>query len=366
VRERFAFLLGAVVERMAELAGPRHRELVRGMISELDAIADPAERRRFALGAIAAIVRLALTGYRGIAVDAPGEFVDVSEPEDGANLGGPSMTKLTTRQLLRRHAWPFAATFASLTALLLANHAMRHLPRLVERNVPAGTIVETMLLALPHTLALTIPMAVLVAVTWVFTRLGADGVLAAAQRERHGVRRLVAPVLGAAMIIAALTSVSNTQIVPRANARLAAVLAGAPRELTDRTMTIGELREAARSARTDAGPNAATRAAAYEVEIHKKFALAAACVVLALAGAAIPLRFPRGGLGLVIGASGVVFSGYYVSLIAGESLADRLVISPFLAMWMTNALLLAIVLLLVWRRGTPAATDGAESLAIGR
>jgi lipopolysaccharide export system permease protein len=78
-------------------------------------------------------------------------------------------------------------------------------------------------------------------------------------------------------------------------------------------------------------------------------------VVLALAGVASPLRFPRGGLGLLIGASGVVFSGYYVSLIAGESLADRLVISPFLAMWMTNALLLAIVLLLVWRRGTTGA-----------
>jgi lipopolysaccharide export LptBFGC system permease protein LptF len=350
---------------MAELAAPQHRELVRGMASELDAIADPAERRRFAVGAIAAIVRLALTGYRGTTVHAPGEFVGVSEPEDGADLGGPSMTKLTTRQLLRRHARPFAATFASLTALLLANHAVRQLPRLSERSVPAGSIVETLLLAVPHTLALTIPMAVFVAVSWVFTRLGAEGVLAAAQRERHGVRRLVAPVLGAAAVIAALTFVSNTQIVPRTNARLYAVLNGAPREPTDRTMTVGQLREAARSARSDAGPEAAARAAAYEVEIHKKFALAAACLVLALAGAAIPLRFPRGGVGLVIGASGVVFTGYYMSLVAGESLADRLVIPPFLAMWMANAFLLAIVLLLVWRPDRPRATGGAESLAIG-
>jgi lipopolysaccharide export LptBFGC system permease protein LptF len=365
VQRRSAFSLGRVVERMAELAAPQHRELVRGMASELDAIADPAERRRFAVGAIIAIVRLALFGYRGATVHAPGELAGASEPEDGATLGGPSMTQLTTRQLLRRHVTPFAVTFASVTGLLLANHAWRQIPELSARGVQAGTMVETMVLALPHILALTIPMAVLVAVSWVFTRLGAEGVLAAAQRERHGVRRLVAPVLGAAAVIAALTFVSNTQIVPRTNARLHAVLNGAPQEPTDRTMTIGQLREAARSARTDAGPEAATRAAAYEVEIHKKFALAAACVVLALAGAAIPLRFPRRGVGLVIGASGLVFTGYYVSLIAGESLADRLVISPFLAMWMANALLLAIVLLLVRQPGRPRATGGAGSLAIG-
>ena len=351
---------------MAGLAAPRHRELVRAMASELDAIADPAERRRFAVGAIAAVVHLVLFGYRGTVVHAPDEFVGVSALEDGAHLGGPSMTQLTTRQLLRRHAIPFALTLAALTGLLLARDVWRRLPELSARGAPAGTIVETLLLALPHTLALTIPMAVLVAVSWVFTQLGAEGVLVAMQRERHGFRRLVAPVLGAAAVIAALTFVSNTQILPRTNARLYTVLSGAPPEQpTDRTMTIGQLRDAARSARTDGGPEAAVRAAAYEVEIHKKFALAAACVVLALAGAVIPLRFPGRGVGLVIGASGVVFTGYYMSLIAGESLADRLVIPPFLAMWLANGLLLAVVLLFVWRPGRPHAAGGAGSLAIG-
>ena len=152
--------------------------------------------------------------------------------------------------------------------------------------------------------------------------LYATGVLTAAQRKRYGVHRLVAPVVGVSAVIAALLFVSNAQIVPRTNARLAAVLAGAPREPTDRTMTIGELREAARSALTDAGPDAAARAVAYEVEIQKKFGLAAACVVLALAGVTIALRFRRGGVGLVIGAGGVVFTGYYVLLVGGESLAE--------------------------------------------
>jgi lipopolysaccharide export LptBFGC system permease protein LptF len=364
VLRRTPLSLGSVVERMAELS-PRHRDLVRAMASELDSIDDPAERRRFAVGAIAAIVRLSLSGYGGSTVEAPGPCVGVSEPDDDVHLGGPSMLKLAARQLLRRHATAFTVAFASLTTLLVANSSLRQLPQLSARGVPAGTIVEVVLLALPHTLALTIPMAVFLSVSWVFTRPGMEGVLAAAQRERHGVRRLVAPVLGAAAVIAALTVVSNTQIVPRTNARLYALLSGAPRPPTDRTMTISELREAARSARTDAGRDAAARAAAYDVEIQKKFALAAACVVLALAAAAIALRIPRGGVGHVTLASGIVFTGYYLSLVAGESLADRQMISPFVGMWMANAFLLAVVLLLVWRPGRPRAEGGAESLAIG-
>jgi lipopolysaccharide export LptBFGC system permease protein LptF len=344
---RSPFALARIVERMGRLAPLCHRELVRGMVAELDSIADPAERTRFALGGTAAIARLAVSGYLQAAIP-----------------GGPSMSKLTNRQLLRRHATPFAFSAISLTLLLLGNHAVQQLPRMSARGVPAGTIVEVLLLALPLTMALSIPMAVFLAVSWVFARLGAEGVLASARRERHGIRRLVAPVLGAAAVLAALTFVSNTQVLPLANARIAAVLEGAPPTLTDRTMTVGELREAARTARTEPGADAAVRAAGYEVEIQKKFALAAACLVLAMAGAAITLRFPHGGVGLVLGASAFVFTGYYLSLLAGEALADRQVLSPLVAMWLANAFLLAVVLLLAWRPGRPDPTQGVETLAI--
>ena len=126
-------------------------------------------------------------------------------------------------------------------------------------------------------------------------------------------------------------------------------------------MTIGELRAAAGSA----GADALARAASYEVEIQKKYALAAACLVLALAGVAIALLFPRGGALLVIGAGCAVFGAYYVLLIAGESLADRLLVSPFVAMWTANALFLAAALLVLWRNRSPRDPYGAGSLAIG-
>ena len=89
-------------------------------------------------------------------------------------------------------------------------------------------------------------------------------------------------------------------------------------------------------------------AAGYQVEIEKKFALSVACLVFVLFGAPIALRFPRGGVGLTLGVSLVVFSLYYVGLIAGESLADRGVLSPFMAMWAANLLFTAVGLLL-WR-----------------
>jgi lipopolysaccharide export system permease protein len=76
----------------------------------------------------------------------------------------------------------------------------------------------------------------------------------------------------------------------------------------------------------------------YSVEIHKKFALSVACMNFVLIGIALALRFPRGGVGLVIGGSLVIFALFYVGLTTGENLADRGVISPALAMWLPNGI----------------------------
>jgi lipopolysaccharide export system permease protein len=98
----------------------------------------------------------------------------------------------------------------------------------------------------------------------------------------------------------------------------------------------------------------------YQVEIEKKFALAAACVVFVLLGAPLALRFPRGGVGLVIGASLGVFGMYYVGLIAGETLANQLILSPFLAMWLANIIftITGLVFLLLLRRSGSTSRGG--------
>jgi lipopolysaccharide export system permease protein len=95
----------------------------------------------------------------------------------------------------------------------------------------------------------------------------------------------------------------------------------------------------------------------YAVEIHKKFALAVACVVFVLLGAPIALRFPRGGVGLTIGVSIGVFGLYYVALIGGQSLGNRGIVPPALAMWGANILFGAAGVVLLYKLGTESATS---------
>jgi lipopolysaccharide export system permease protein len=83
----------------------------------------------------------------------------------------------------------------------------------------------------------------------------------------------------------------------------------------------------------------------FGVEIHKKYTLSIACFNFVLIGIALALRFPRGGIGLVIGGSLAIFALFYVSLTGGESLADRDRIDPALAMWLPNLIVLVLGLL---------------------
>lgn len=98
----------------------------------------------------------------------------------------------------------------------------------------------------------------------------------------------------------------------------------------------------------------------FDVEIHKKFALAGACFIFVLLGAPIALRFPRAGVGLTIGVSLVVFGLYYVGLIAGESLARRGMVPPFVSMWIANAVFGVLALVLLARMGNEAASSRGD------
>ena len=106
------------------------------------------------------------------------------------------------------------------------------------------------------------------------------------------------------------------------------------------------------------------------VELHKKFAISVACTVFVLVGAPVALRFPRGGVGLVIGVSLVIFGIYYVGLIAGETLSDKDIVPPWVSMWAANFLLTIVGLFLLVRMGRESATsrggDFGEMLEIFR
>ena len=248
----------------------------------------------------------------------------------------------------------FAESTVALTFALLALFGGRTLPRLAERGESVATIVEALLLAVPFTIALTLPMAVLLTVLLVRTRRASRNTAPARLRGRHG----LVPILASATAVAALTLVVTTQVVPRTNGRLTNLLAGGPVETSDRSMTVSALQAAARATARAGGSDAAARVAAYEVEIHKKYALAAACLVLAVVGLAITQRAPSGGTLLVVTASCTVYAVYAVLLTGGETLAEQQVISPLVGTWSANALLLTAALLAMrWHSNAHGPTE---------
>ncbi len=81
------------------------------------------------------------------------------------------------------------------------------------------------------------------------------------------------------------------------------------------------------------------RAAQYLVEIHKKFSTSFACFIFVLIGAPLGIMARKGGIGTGIIYSLAFFVIYWICLIGGENLADRLIISPELAMWASNIII---------------------------
>jgi lipopolysaccharide export system permease protein len=489
--------------------------------------------------------------------------------------------RILSRYLLRQHLAPLGFALAAFTLLMLLRQVAQQFGNLVGKGLPSSVIVEVFLLSLPFIVAMTLPMAVLVAVLYAFSQLAGDNEITAIKASGVSVGRLVAPVLSAAALVAALAFLWSDQVLPRSNHRLRTLLVdiqrkkpsfslkeqvinevvtgrlflraaridpatnklkdvtiydlgdverrriisadsghmaytpggrdlyltllhGDIREVnrsdpkqfdrtlydvnkirvenvgntlerteydtyrSDREMGICEMRTVVAAARHEvqeaqwdtrglihndlrrlaglapvpfdplalspadtvpsgfycralrrlagwlvpAAANAAPpqvpdqrtrprqgapsrgrpeppprllppgvgpprpahttvppsallatgatvggeqrvrgarqRAASYEVEIQKKYAIAAASIVFALVGIPVALRFPRGGVGLVLATSLVVYTVYYVGLITGEELGDRLLVSPFVAMWAPNLLFSALGLVGLW------------------
>ena len=269
--------------------------------------------------------------------------------------------------ILQNTAFAFGVTSVVLTALFVTKVAF------ARASAPrSGTLFDVVLFSIPYTAALTIPMSVFIAVLWATSRQPS----AQRSQERSEDRSVddgrlrLGPVIGIASAVALCCLAVNAELVPRANLRLQTIYSGgAAATPTERSLTLHELRRAesrlmTMTHGTSASDTAGESVASYEVEIQKKFALAAACVVLAMLAAGIVRRAPRISIWAQAVISVVVFAGYYVCIIIGEQMADRSAITPALAMWSANliVLLLAVLTLRVaqGRRG-PAVS--ARSLA---
>ncbi len=80
----------------------------------------------------------------------------------------------------------------------------------------------------------------------------------------------------------------------------------------------------------------------FRVEIYKKYAIPAACLVFVLVGAPLGIVVRRGNFGVSAAIALGFFIVYWSFLVAGEKLADRGVLTPGIAMWLANIILGAV------------------------
>ncbi|HWA41235.1 MAG TPA: LptF/LptG family permease, partial [Gemmatimonadales bacterium] len=132
--------------------------------------------------------------------------------------------RLLDRYILRQTLAPFFFALAALTSILLLNQVARRLPKLVGKGLPWSVIGEVFGLTIPFIIVMTLPMALLLAILYAFTHLGADNEITAMKASGVSIRQMLAPALLAGAVMACLTFYVTDQIHPRSNARLKALI----------------------------------------------------------------------------------------------------------------------------------------------
>lgn len=122
----------------------------------------------------------------------------------------------------------------------------------------------------------------------------------------------------------------------------------------DREMSLPELRAKIHELEAGSRPRDAD---AFKVELHKKYAIAGACVVFGLLGVGLSLGSRREARSSAFALSIVVFFVYYVFLRLGEQVGDTHMAPPALVMWAANVVLGGMALGLLALNQRQAAFD---------
>lgn len=86
----------------------------------------------------------------------------------------------------------------------------------------------------------------------------------------------------------------------------------------------------------------------FEVELHKKFMLSFACIILLLIGGSMGAIVRKGGLGMPILISACFYMLFHVLNMIGDKLAYSEVFTPFMGAWLPTIVLLPIALWLTY------------------
>jgi len=143
--------------------------------------------------------------------------------------------KILHRYVLKEHVGPLTFALTALTSILLLQYIGKHFGELVGKGLPSFVIAEFFGLSIPLTVALTLPMAVLVATLYAFSRLAAENEITALKASGVSMVSVLKPVLWAALGVTIVMIGFNDQVLPRSNHRLAVL----QRDIAQKKPTFG-------------------------------------------------------------------------------------------------------------------------------
>lgn len=102
--------------------------------------------------------------------------------------------------------------------------------------------------------------------------------------------------------------------------------------------------------------------ARYEIEWHRKFSLSMACLLLFFIGVPLGAIIRKGGLGIPLTVSILVFVLYWVTSTIGERMARTGTIPPYIGMWISSVLLLPMGIFLIVMASREASLSDMSAL----
>lgn len=125
--------------------------------------------------------------------------------------------KILDRYLLKEHILPFLLALCLLTFILLMDKLFELINLIVRNRVPLLNVLKVFGLSLPYILAMTIPMAVLVAVLTAFGRMAQDNELTALKSSGLPLLRLLMAPLAAGIALTVAVYFFSDRVLPEAN-----------------------------------------------------------------------------------------------------------------------------------------------------
>lgn len=130
------------------------------------------------------------------------------------------MVKILKRYILKEHIAPFFISLLVVTFILLIDRVIDLLNVIIEKKLDFGTVMQVFGLSMPFMLALSIPMAVLVATIMAFGRMAVDRETTAMKASGINIYTMIGPLLIVTLLLSAGMMYFNHFTLPETNHKL--------------------------------------------------------------------------------------------------------------------------------------------------